>query len=65
MNALFRIETINQKNTSGIKLYLFTFITLTFMENNYSGNHLSIGLGFVPLEVSMQFSIWKEMSYGQ
>ena len=62
MKWLFNVETINQQYTSGLKFFIFTFLTITFMENHYQGEHLSVGLGIVPLEISIQLSIWKATS---
>ena len=59
---LFEYVTLAEKKVSGLRInFLWVFnITVTYSTNK--GNHVNIGFGITPFEISVQYSIW-EFSY--
>lgn len=51
--------TLNEGKISGVRINFLWVFTITVCYNTAKGNHVNIGIGIIPFELAMQFSIWE------
>lgn len=56
---IFNVTQHNKNGASGVRIgFLWVFsITITHNENN--GRHMTFGFGLLPMEIGLQFSLWR------
>lgn len=58
IDCAFRIEDLTHGYTTGIKFVFLSIFSFTMLVNRYQGEHISLGLGILPFEISLDLNLW-------
>ena len=58
MKYLFRMQYQDSEEGLGLRIILFTIINMFVGYHSVKGEHLNLGLGLGPMEISLTFHRW-------